>query len=495
MKSIIKENTTVCSIRIYDGMEISPGHLYMIRPDQLAFLKSEEKKAAFLCTEIDSSLDIEICQDLILISDYVEHSILFNQLNDIFDYYNHWEQNLNKCSNDITGIQEMLNISGPVLNGSIILADYRFNYIAYTPDFESSIGKIKRKYNGQTPSYIVDELLTDPEYMKVQNSHEVFDYPIHNGIGTIPALCCNLFRENEEEYRARLLFASFDSKFTDAQRYLLQFLSEKINEVYNGISDYSLPSPSLMGLREAISNSIRMKPLSSALIAAILKYVHWNFTDQYILLKFVPFFLDHKKELNAVSRNQLELQYSNSCAVLYDDCIILLINLTQNSFSKQQKVLQLDEELSLFLRENLYKVGISAPFDHFTGIYMAYKEADAALQIGNTKDNMFWYYHFTDYALDYMLTKCTEEISVQDLCLPGLVRLMAYDRENGTNYVNVLKIFMDCKYNVTHASKKLYIHRTTLLKHLKKIESLANIDLDDWKIRLHLMLSFQLLES
>lgn len=48
---------------------------------------------------------------------------------------------------------------------------------------------------------------------------------------------------------------------------------------------------------------------------------------------------------------------------------------------------------------------------------------------------------------------------------------------------------------MTHTADKLFVHRTTLLKHLKKIDEISNLDLDDWKTRLHLCLSFQFLSE
>ena len=79
------------------------------------------------------------------------------------------------------------------------------------------------------------------------------------------------------------------------------------------------------------------------------------------------------------------------------------------------------------------------------------------------------------------------------LCCPGLIRLMEYDAAHGTEYTAALRTFVEEKYSVTHTADKLFVHRTTLLKHLKKIDDITNLDLDDWNTRLHLALSFQFL--
>ena len=70
---------------------------------------------------------------------------------------------------------------------------------------------------------------------------------------------------------------------------------------------------------------------------------------------------------------------------------------------------------------------------------------------------------------------------------------MDYDKENGTDLVGTLKEFMKSGFNVTHAAETLYLHRTTLLKHLKKIESISGIHPGDTKEALHVGLSFRFL--
>ena len=488
-------NPSLCSLRIYDDLTPRPGHLYIIRPEQLAFFDSEEENIALLCCGLTEAPDLSLKQDYILLRDNLDLTTLCNELNDIFDLYNSWEAQLNLCKNGIPGIQKMLDISRDILRGSIILSNFHFNYLAYTRDFENSIKLIREKHNGQTPPYIAEELLTNPDYLKVQNSRNIFEYPIHDGVGTIPALCYNLFRENEDEYRARILFAPDTVPATEDQYYLLDFLARKLNVLYNETSDYSLPFPSFNGLRKGILKCIEKAPSSISLLAPTLKEVHWNPTDEYLLLKFTPYFLGSNKEINAVSRSQLEIMYPDSCAVLYEDNIVLVVNLSKNKIHKRDIETDLKDNLSLFLRENLYKVGISNHFHDFSGVHSAYLEASAALQIGNIKNSMFWYYRFSDYALDYILDKCKEEIDSRSLCYQELFTLMDYDKMHDTDLTNALRTYIECQFNVTHAAEKLFVHRTTLLKHLKKITQITDIDLSDIRTRIHLAISFQLLDE
>jgi DNA-binding PucR family transcriptional regulator len=69
-----------------------------------------------------------------------------------------------------------------------------------------------------------------------------------------------------------------------------------------------------------------------------------------------------------------------------------------------------------------------------------------------------------------------------------------YDKNHNTQYVLTLKTYIDQKFNATHAAKKMFIHRTTLLERLNKISTFINMDLDDPRNCLYLMIALVLLD-
>lgn len=487
------ESATLCSFRIYDGRELQPECLYLIRPDQLLFADTTRSDVAFLCPDVDEELDFKAKSGLITLREYVESATLINKMISIFEKYNRWDEELRAGEVSIPGVKQLFELSRPLLQGSLVLADNHFNHLTSTVDFEEDILIVRKDSDGHTPNYVADSILTDPDYIRLRNSREIFEYPIHNRTGTVPALLCNLFRADETEYCARVMYIPDDRVFTPSRRFLLQHLCSRVGEIINQLSSYMLFMPYYSSLREIIVNGLRRQTSSTVLVRSVLKYLEWDVSDTYQLVKLTPFFLEDPKEMNAVTRTHMELVVPNSCAVLYENSIVLVINHTRSQ--KQGKTTYLREILVSQLRDRLYKAGVSALFHDFGGLRAAYLEADAALTLGNTKDSMFWYYDFQDYAMDYMLGRCLEDLDKTHLCIPGLIRLMDYDAQHGTDYTAALRTFVEEKYSVTHTADKLFVHRTTLLKHLKKIDEITNIDLDDWKTRLHLCLSFQFLSE
>lgn len=490
---------SLCSFRFYHPDDTRTNILYIMRVGDFAYFEQLSEENAYLVIgakrkEVPQRFQGKSAYDILYLEDDVDVAILANHLNDIFDQYYLWEEKLDSCSKSVQGVQDMIDYSDCILQGDIILADFRFNYVAYSSSWANEINRIRNAFHGQTPDYIVEDLLTNPEYIQVQNQKTVFEYPIHRYNSLVNAYCQNLFRPNEEEYCSRILFVPYEYPATEIQLYLLEFFAHKLNRLYNQISDYSMPFISYHELRSAIRNGIKKEPISATLLSSALKFVDWNLNDTYQLLTFTPYFFDNTKEINAVTQSQIELMLSHSCTILHENKIVVVINLTKREKTLKEKSSEIDgNEIANFIRDHLYKVGSSAKFSNFSYLHQAYLESIIALQQGNRRDSTFWFYDFTTYSLQYMIEHCQSEINSRDLCIPGLVLLENYDEKHGTMYVQTLCQYIESKYNVTHTAEKLFVHRTTLVKHLKRIQEISHMDLEDWNTRLHLVLSIQML--
>jgi DNA-binding PucR family transcriptional regulator len=56
-------------------------------------------------------------------------------------------------------------------------------------------------------------------------------------------------------------------------------------------------------------------------------------------------------------------------------------------------------------------------------------------------------------------------------------KLKDYDVNNGTELIGTLSCYIENNYNVLKTAEYLYIHRNTLYKRLKKIESIMELDI------------------
>lgn len=94
----------------------------------------------------------------------------------------------------------------------------------------------------------------------------------------------------------------------------------------------------------------------------------------------------------------------------------------------------------------------------------------------------------------YLMERATGEYGLDQIVHPGLFQLMEYDKEKSSNLYQTLKIYLDHGGNATQTAEKLYIHRSSLMKRLDKIQSLTGIRLEKQEERFYVDMSCRLLE-
>ena len=127
-------------------------------------------------------------------------------------------------------------------------------------------------------------------------------------------------------------------------------------------------------------------------------------------------------------------------------------------------------------------------------LHIAYLQSRFALERAFQLGGERWAIPFSDCALEYMLGRTREAMPLRHLVAPELNRLIEYDRQKGTQYYGTLRAYLLNERDIPRTSQALIIHRTTLLYRLRKLQTLAPIDLDDPGGRLQLLISLWILD-
>jgi DNA-binding PucR family transcriptional regulator len=91
-----------------------------------------------------------------------------------------------------------------------------------------------------------------------------------------------------------------------------------------------------------------------------------------------------------------------------------------------------------------------------------------------------------------MVERITGELPGNCLVHPAILTLREYDRRYGTSFVKTLRELINARHNMTAAAEKLYIHRTTLIRRLEKIQDLTAIDFENPRELFYLAVSLEL---
>ena len=123
-------------------------------------------------------------------------------------------------------------------------------------------------------------------------------------------------------------------------------------------------------------------------------------------------------------------------------------------------------------------IGISTTVENIKDLARAYKEAQVALEVGKvfeTEKNIISYENLGIGRLIYQLPTTLCEMFLQEVFKKG--SLESLDRET----LMTIQCFFENNLNVSETSRKLFVHRNTLVYRLEKIRKLTGLDLREFE--------------
>ncbi len=123
-------------------------------------------------------------------------------------------------------------------------------------------------------------------------------------------------------------------------------------------------------------------------------------------------------------------------------------------------------------------IGISTVVENLKDLARAYKEAQIALEVGKvfeTEKNIISYENLGIGRLIYQLPTTLCEMFLQEVFKRG--SLESLDRET----LMTIQCFFENNLNVSETSRKLFVHRNTLVYRLEKIRKITGLDLREFE--------------
>lgn len=123
-------------------------------------------------------------------------------------------------------------------------------------------------------------------------------------------------------------------------------------------------------------------------------------------------------------------------------------------------------------------IGIGTAVDNIKELARSYKEAQVALEVGkvfDTEKNIISYENLGIGRLIYQLPTTLCEMFLQEVFKKG--SLESLDSET----LMTIQCFFENNLNVSETSRKLFVHRNTLVYRLEKIRKLTGLDLREFE--------------
>ena len=197
------------------------------------------------------------------------------------------------------------------------------------------------------------------------------------------------------------------------------------------------------------------------------------------------------------------LNNKRSLVVLFEDYVaaILYEERSDGALSHRKT---LDELEKFIYRPYGIVCGFSQVFDHISDVRLGFRQAVYALTNRNAieversmmKEEDSLHGISFEMALPYYMIKENDvDREFHEFCMSHspLESLLEGDLENNTNNFLLLWLFLLYERNASLVGRRLYMHRNSVLYHIKQIEKRFDFDLDSWYAREKLLTDYRFL--
>ena len=139
-------------------------------------------------------------------------------------------------------------------------------------------------------------------------------------------------------------------------------------------------------------------------------------------------------------------------------------------------------------------IGSSAAHDSAGAGPKALQEAEDAVQAAERGADAEGLVLFEELSARFRLLQGQSPDALVDIARRTVVPLLEYDARRHTHLIDTLRTLLDNHFAVQPTAEALYIHRNTLLKRLRRIESLLGMDLTDIDDMMELYLGLRALQ-
>lgn len=429
--------------------------------------------------------------DIIYLYDVEFEDDLQEELIDMFFMLYKWETQLQENSGEKwEDMSTLLNEGRRVIGLPMAVFDRNFIVLGCTEDYFLYFPETRDKLiNWQMSQMDIKRLLQNEDYLNADKHQNIFVYPStpskHN------LLCYNIRFSGEFSARILMVLPAFEYHPGIGQLFIC--FAKYVEDMYlHNLRSY--PEGNQDDVVHQMFKKYLFHPRKKDYDVDFhaLSMYNWYRYDEYQIIVLQIFGTREFEQGASYLCQQLERLFEYSCTFRTDKEIIWMINYTRETVVKGEE--DFFSSFPYLIRDFGCKAGISDTFNDYAALGNYRRQADIALEYGNKKDSYRWYYYFKDFTLDYMIGQMTVLFSPEQLAHKGLLKLYEYDKEHDTEYVKTLKYYIMNRFNASEAAQKLYIHRTTFIRRMERIEKLISLDPGNPDELLHLLLSYKMFE-
>ncbi|MGN0268193.1 MAG: helix-turn-helix domain-containing protein [Lachnospiraceae bacterium] len=443
---------------------------------------------------IDNEQGKVICvhkKDMLILQTTDIHEV-FNCILDCFDFYNMWEAGCLKLIQDGCSLQSLLDNGKTVFHDRLYVVDRSYVISAELPIpfYLNAVLSEEQKKEKAFYSKINTQRSLPLEYIthvrQKKTIHFLPGVPVLDSVGNgiSPNYIIGLFCDGQ--LNSYLIEINFNTPPSAEKEQLFTVMGELLekwmqsNQHQEMISDEK-SSPGLHALFKQIFLSDSNIETDSLLkLQSYLDRIGWLPSSQKRIYVINNQYNDREILLPLCRELNTHMEFMADCV---ENHSILIVNESLCSMEKSRSV------LAHMLRSTNCCAGASYQFSDILQFPENMMAAKIALTHGSRESGSIS--GCDDYILSYLKDMILKNMGME-FSHPAAKILLNYDREHQTMLSDTLSCFILNERSYSKTAQELYVHRNTVQYRIGKILELTELDLENRKTRIHMLISLLL---
>lgn len=409
---------------------------------------------------------------LIVIRDKVDFFAVNRFICQLFDRYYAWEKQLFDIFLDSADLQEIIDCSAALFGCPIRVLDASFHYLT-SPDDSKPESSLEPE---QISAYLSSFPMTTDKRGAI----------LLNLSGT-QYLCVNLFDESGSFIGCVYLEGAVRS-FGDGDKTLAEFMARLIEKAIE--KNPAILSSEQTTIKNALVNLVNEYPLTAN--------QKWKINLAKPGQHYVCIVQHSANRLSRLPKGYVwgafESEFPGSYAFAKDNSIVCFLDVSCFTDKNGDYHAGLNANLRKFLADTSGIAGVSNGFTDLFSARIAYLQAEAAIENGMITNPETELFYFQTYALISMVINSMGNLPAEAYFSEKLQNLIKHDKTGPISYLDTLRVFLRNSLSYSQTAEELYIHRSTVVDRISRIERELNVDLKDPDTRLQLEIILKAME-
>lgn len=470
-----------------EGIAFSSDILYVAKSDDLRDIFPGSQHASMICIGYPPSQYYDADIELLCLASDTDIRVLFNQLQQIFAFFENTEEKLRHVIEKKEPFQAIAEILFPLFETPVYAFD-RYEdclFLGYDPQRPEYLSVYQNFFQTRNESTKERRLhLNDIEFRK---SYETIGpHLFKTEIYETDTIYENIFFD--KVYMGRFVIDNAYREFRGSDYTLVSWISEFLKQILchseKFTFGYSKEFDQMM--KELLVEKMSWYPGYETLLTKF----GWQIQDSYLCACI--FIEDSYLRYTSLDKDAYYLKdlFEEHYILVAENIIYQIFNLSKSKYGKQE----IEHSMSLFLAGNNCIAGFSSIYNDFRKITEASQQAFLCCSQKNMSDNQRIYF-FDEEIISILLGRAKGSFHGNFFCTKAIRNLINYDRENQSDLMLTLKSYVKNNYNITKTMEEMHIARTSCLYRIQRIEKITGLDIKDHDVNLYLLILFRFLEK